>query len=106
VLSSKQRVSHIVFHPTQPFLAVQSNDKSVEVFRIRSEEEVKKKRARRQKRAKDKAQDKADNASTDELFPSPAEIFKPHIVVRGKSKIRSCYFPPTAKLQVSISLSH
>ena len=53
-LSSKHRVSQITFHHSKPFLAVQSHDRSVEIFRIRTEEEVRKKQARRRKRAKEK----------------------------------------------------
>ena len=41
-LSSKHRVSQITFHPSQPYVSVQSHDRSVEIFRIRTEEEVRK----------------------------------------------------------------
>ena len=53
-LSSKHRVSQITFHPSRPYLAVQSHDRSVEIFRVRTEEEVRKKQARRKRRAKEK----------------------------------------------------
>ncbi|KAE9410369.1 WD40 repeat-like protein [Gymnopus androsaceus JB14] len=99
-LSSRHRVSQISFHPTQPFLAVQSHDRSVEVFRIRTEEEVHKKQMRRKKRAKEK-KDKQPNSVKDEDDVEDAEedseislvaLFTPHVIVRATKKIRSFAF--------------
>ena len=82
-LSSNHRVSQIAFHPTKPYLAVQSHDRSVEIFRIRTEEEVRKKQARRKKRAeekkkqtktKGKGKGKAGANSEDEEEESEEEI--------------------------------
>lgn len=53
-LALHHRVSRVLFHPYQPYLAVQSHERSVEVFRIRTEEEVRKKELRRRKREKEK----------------------------------------------------
>ncbi|KAF9502801.1 hypothetical protein BS47DRAFT_1370007, partial [Hydnum rufescens UP504] len=49
-LPSRHRVSQIALHPNQPYLAVQSHDRSVEIFR----DEVRKKQVRRQKRDEEK----------------------------------------------------
>lgn len=99
-LSSKHRVSQIMFHPSRPYLAVQSHDKSVEIFRIRTEEEVRKKQARRLKRAKEKEQTKSKikaNNVKDNETPSTEDIeipdlFTPYLVIRASGKIRSFDF--------------
>ncbi|EGO01816.1 hypothetical protein SERLA73DRAFT_166331 [Serpula lacrymans var. lacrymans S7.3] len=97
-LSSRHRVSQVTLHPSQPYLAVQSHDRSVEIFRIRTEEEVKKKQARRIKRQKEKKQ-RVQNAGEAEENPIDTEqevklldIVVPHIVVRATAKIRSFAF--------------
>lgn len=103
-LSSRHRVSQINFHPTQPYLAVQSHDRSVEIFRIRTEEEVRKKQARRKKRAKEKKSkdpkrtgnedlDAADD-DTDDSEVKLVDLFEPHVIVRASGKIRSFDFTP------------
>ncbi|KAF8974206.1 WD40 repeat-like protein [Flammula alnicola] len=101
-LASKHRVSQIKFHPSEPYLAVQSHDRSVEIFRIRSEEEVRKKQARRKKRAKEKEQgkdkdkgSKAEDLQEDEaesMESSLVDYFTPHLIVRASGKIRSFDF--------------
>lgn len=103
-LSSKHKVSQITFHLSKPYLAVQSHDRSVEIFRIRTEEEVRKKQARRLKRAKEKkeqakAKGKAKGAEGDEDEDAEhkdvelPDLFTPYLVVRASGKIRSFDFP-------------
>jgi U3 small nucleolar RNA-associated protein 12 len=98
-LASRHRVSQILFHETQPYLAVQSHDRSIEIFRIRTEDEIRKKQARRRKRAKEKSKskkegldDKADedDAGSDEI--NLIDLFTPYLVVRANGKIRSFDF--------------
>jgi len=94
-LSSRHRVSQIIFHPTQPYLAVQSHDRSVEIFRIRTEEEVRKKQARRKKRSKEKKKAKGeeeDSGAGDEAEIKLVDLFTPYLVVRAGGKIRSFEF--------------
>lgn len=89
---------------------MQSHDRSVEVFRIRTEDEVRKKQARRKKRAKEKkeqakAKDKTERKhmeGADEGAEGMAEdedsaialpdLFTPYLVVRASGKIRSFNF--------------
>ncbi|KAJ3805318.1 WD-repeat-containing protein [Lentinula aff. lateritia] len=112
-LSSRHRVSQISFHPNQPFLAVQSHDRSVELFRIRTEEEVQKKQLRRQKRAKEKKakqqsnSEKADNEQLEDDEITLVSLFTPHVIVRASKKIRSFDFGVSLKdgLQVMTALS-
>ena len=102
-LASPHRVSQIAFHATLPYLFVQSHDRSVEVFRVRTDEEIRKKHARRKKRADAKtAMGKAGNASTmaDNGHVEKAELadlFVPYLVVRTTGKIRSFAFPEEAR---------
>ncbi|KAJ7068170.1 quinon protein alcohol dehydrogenase-like superfamily [Mycena amicta] len=101
-LSSNHRVSQVTFHPTLPYLAVQSHDRSVEIFRIRTEEEVQKKKARRRKRAKEKKKDKGKGkGEEDDIMDEDApediqlvDLFTPHLVVRASGKVRSFSFGP------------
>jgi len=104
-LASKHRVSQVQLHPTLPYLAVQSHDRSVEIFRIRSDEEVRKKQARRRKRTKEKKQQEKDRAkyskmdepgidpeNKETMESNVVDYFMPHIVVRASGKIRSFDF--------------
>lgn len=101
-LSSQHRVSQITFHPSQPYVAVQSHDRSVEIFRIRTEDEIRKKQARRRKRAKEKKEktkgkakkeDEADPLEDDdEGKVDLVDLFTPYLVVRATGKIRSFGF--------------
>ncbi|KAK7695479.1 hypothetical protein QCA50_000115 [Cerrena zonata] len=102
-LSSNHRVSQITFHPSKPYLAVQSHDRSVEIFRIRTEEEVRKKQARRKKRAEEKkkqAKTKGKGKETEETAEINEEdddiklvdLFTPYLVVRASGKVRSFDF--------------
>ncbi|KAI0750905.1 WD-repeat-containing protein [Daedaleopsis nitida] len=102
-LASSHRVSQISFHPHKPYLAVQSHDKSVELFRIRTEEEVKKKQARRRKRAKEKEQEKKEKGKKAEEADAPMDVqeekdvelvdlFQPYLIVRASGKVRSFAF--------------
>ncbi|KAG6813504.1 hypothetical protein H0H92_010529 [Tricholoma furcatifolium] len=100
-LASRHRVSQVGFHPSQPFLAVQSHDRSVEIFRIRSEEEVRKKQVRRKKRAKEKQgksstkKEEIQNASDEDADAEEVtlvDLFTPYLVVRASGKIRSFDF--------------
>ncbi|KAG8728474.1 hypothetical protein FRC12_021726, partial [Ceratobasidium sp. 428] len=103
-LSTKHRVVQISRHPSLPYVAIQSHDRSVEIFRVRTSAEVLKKQARRKKRAKEKAvkvvKDKdADVVMTDaQQDEEPGEVtledlFTPYLIVRASGKIRSFYFP-------------
>jgi U3 small nucleolar RNA-associated protein 12 len=99
-ISSRHRVSQISFHPTAPYLAIQSHDRSIDLFRIRTEEEIRKKQARRLKRAKEKQAQKG--AKDDKMEDPPEEdsneeialvdLYTPYLVIRASGKIRSFDF--------------
>jgi len=50
----KDRALEVKFHPVQDYFAVHGSEKGVELWRIRSEEEVKKSLARKRKRRREK----------------------------------------------------
>lgn len=123
-LSARNRVSQISFHPKEAYFAVQSHDRSVEIFRVRTEEEVRKKQARRKKREKEKGKDKksklkdapvpADTADGEqvegevETEVSLEDLFTPYLVVRASGKVRSFSFVnevagPKGDIQVNFS---
>lgn len=105
-LASTHRVSQITFHPSRPYLAVQSHDRTVELFRIRTEDEIRKKQARRRKRQKEKDQAKGKKAAehdddthmqvdgeTEENDKIElVDLFTPYLIVRASGKIRSFDF--------------
>ncbi|KAI9448225.1 WD-repeat-containing protein [Lactarius indigo] len=109
-LASIHRVSQITFHSTLPYLFVQSNDRSVEVFRVRTDEEIRKKHARRKKRADAKATtSKAENANAmaDDGHIEKvelADLFVPYLVVRTTGKIKSFGFPEEARTKGVVQL--
>lgn len=97
---SKERAVEVTFHPRQDYFAVHGVEKSVEIWRIRTEAEIKKslarkKRRRREKLAKDKkadgdldmddADDKADDITKAEI----SDDFVQHVIVRTTGKVRS-----------------
>lgn len=108
-LASRHRVSQISFHPTQAYVAVQSHDRSVEIFRIRTEEEIRKKQARRKKRAQGKKkQGNAIEGKPDDGDPeiTLVDMFTPHLVVRASGKIRSFDYgtdDKAAKIGIQVS---
>ncbi|KAF8897438.1 WD40-repeat-containing domain protein [Infundibulicybe gibba] len=110
-LASRHRVAQITFHPSQPYLAVQSHDRTVEIFRIRTEEEVRKKQLRRKKRVKEKREkgkgkEDEDNLSNGEedTEVTLVDLFTPHLIVRGSGKIRSFDFPLNDSARGTIQL--
>lgn len=71
---------------------MQSHDRSVEVFRIRTEEEIRKKQARRRKRAQEKKKQgkvAEERQEEDDSQIALVDMFTPHLVVRASGKIRS-----------------
>lgn len=103
-LSHSQRIAQISFHPSENLLAVQTTERTVEVLRLRTEEEIRKKIARRRKREKEKRKEKAlkagksiDNeeeagASSSVQEPTWKDRLASWITIRAPGKIRSFHF--------------
>ncbi|KXX78292.1 WD repeat-containing protein 3 [Madurella mycetomatis] len=97
---SKERAVEVSFHPKHDYFAVHGIEKSVEIWRIRTEAEVKKslarkKRRRREKLAKDKTGDKdvdmdgAGDEADDITKAEISDVFVQHVMVRTTGKVRS-----------------
>lgn len=91
----KDKALEVSFHPRHDYFAVHGSEKAVEIWRIRSEEEVKKSLTRKRKRRREKLAEKSDiDVDMDEKVEdiSSAEItdfFIPHVIVRTTGKVRS-----------------
>ncbi|CZT48017.1 probable DIP2-Dom34p-interacting protein [Rhynchosporium secalis] len=93
----KDKALEVSFHPRNDYFAVHGSEKAVEVWRIRSEDEVKKVLTRKRKRRREKmatmgekidvddATDEARDTSTAEIN----DIFVSYVVVRTGGKVRS-----------------
>lgn len=113
-LVGTKRVTQITFNSHQSgaavqFLAISGSDRSVEVFRMRSEEDARKKMARRRRRAKEKAVKKhKDGMDVDEgeneqdTLVTWKDRIEPYTIVRPNSgKIKSFTFAAESSDQAS-----
>ena len=95
-LSHAQRIAQVAYHPTENILAVQTTERTIEVLRIRTEEEIRKKVARRRKREKEKKEKKGQVNGTEDTSPIAEPTWKDRlaswVVIRAPSKIRSFDF--------------
>jgi len=89
---NKDRTTNVQFHHNGSFVSVHGSEKAVELFRIRSPEEVRKSLLRKRRRRKEKAaaQGDAQMDSQEELgLPEVDDIFVPHVILRTGAKVRS-----------------
>lgn len=109
---SKDRAREVVFHPRRDYFAVHGSEKSVEVWRMRSEAEVKKSLARKRRRQREKQKTSQQVAETptngDEQVEDISEadisdIFVAYVTVRTGGKVRSAAWA-TASGQKDIHL--
>ncbi|BGP18651.1 hypothetical protein JCM10213_002895 [Rhodosporidiobolus nylandii] len=108
--SHTHNISQITLHPTLPVLAIHSGERAIDVFRLRTEEELRKKLARRRKRerekkekkgGKGKGKGKAVEEDEDEELDSAQDSeveWRDRLavwsIVRTSGKIRSFSFAP------------
>lgn len=113
--SHTHNITQISLHPTLPVLAIHSGEKTIDVFRLRTEEELRKKLARRRRRdrekkkeaaAKEKGKGKGKADDQDEEMEDEAEVEAEEVeiewrdrlavwsVLRAGGKIRSFAFAP------------
>jgi U3 small nucleolar RNA-associated protein 12 len=97
-ISHAQRIAQVEFHPTEQLLAFQTTEKTVEILRLRTAEEIRKKAARRKKREREKKKGKQVDGEQDEEMPESANqpLWKDRlaswITIRALGKIRSFDF--------------
>jgi U3 small nucleolar RNA-associated protein 12 len=93
----KDRTTGISFHPHLDLVALHGSEKAIEFWRIRSESEMQRTLARKQKRRREQEADQAKEAAafvTDEKTENlstalAAEVFVPYVIVRTGGKVRS-----------------
>lgn len=98
----KDRTLGVIFHPRESYIAAHGSEKAVELWRIRSENEIQKSLARKRKRRREKAlagmaQDEkldreipnADEIVEDVSSADISEVIVPFVIVRTSGKIRS-----------------
>lgn len=101
----KERALEVKFHPTQDYFAVHGSEKSVELWRIRSEEEVKKSLARKRRRRREKHAatgektdiDVDETAGDDISSAEISDFFVSYMTVRTGGKVRSMDWLHTRK---------
>lgn len=93
---SKDKATEIIFHPRRDYFAVHGSEKSVDIWRIRSEAEVKKSLARKRRRRREKTKDgKAEDdtaapEATDDISNAQVgDFFVQYVIVRTGGKVRS-----------------
>ncbi|KAI9642180.1 beta transducin [Ciborinia camelliae] len=94
----KDKALEISFHPRLDYFSVHGSEKSVEIWRIRSEDEVKKSLARKRRRRREKMAateksamevDEVDEKSEDITAADITDFFVPYVIVRTGGKVRS-----------------
>ncbi|KAM0739028.1 hypothetical protein ACQRIT_006765 [Beauveria bassiana] len=94
---NKDRALEVEFHPKKDYFAVHGSEKAVEIWRMRTEAEVKKgllrKRRRRREKQKDPKQNEQeaeeDEGSVDVASADIGDVFVQYVVVRTGGKLRS-----------------
>ncbi|KAE9381738.1 WD40 repeat-like protein [Stipitochalara longipes BDJ] len=99
--TGRDRTLEIKFHPRQDYFAVHGSEKNVEVWRIRSEEEVKRSLARKRKRRREKQATEGVKVGSDGARTDPADatddissakigdFFVLYVIVRTGGRVRS-----------------
>lgn len=100
----KDRTVEVVFHPKRDYFAVHGVEKAVEIWRIRTDAEVKKSLARKRRRRREKQAsgkkdkkssgdvdmvDAEENEDEDNVQPDVSDVFAQHLIVRTTGKVRS-----------------
>lgn len=94
---SKERVSTLKFHPSGRYIGCQGADRNIEIYKIQTNEEIKKKIARRKRRQREKKKDKKVkedvevNDNEEEKVTFADEII-PLTLIKASSKVRSFDF--------------
>ncbi|KAL1657122.1 beta transducin [Didymella pomorum] len=115
--SGKDRTQGISFHPKSNYVAVHGAEKAVEIWRIRTEEEVKKSLVRKRKRRREKGKNETDGEIQEEevedkINVAEAEIgdvITSYVTVRTAGKVRSVAWMKTRgskKMQLLIGTNN
>jgi U3 small nucleolar RNA-associated protein 12 len=87
------RTIGVSFHPSQDYIAIHGSEKAVEIWRIRSADELHKHMQRKRKRRREKAAAAGETLvpETDEAVEKPdvIDVFTPYVIVRSGGRVRS-----------------
>ncbi|CCG81673.1 WD domain protein [Taphrina deformans PYCC 5710] len=87
---SKARPSTLTFHPSGQYLAAQSADKAIEIFRLRSQEEIEKRLKRKRKRREAKKDDiKLEEDGPQDDVALLDDNIASYVIIRTPYKVRS-----------------
>jgi U3 small nucleolar RNA-associated protein 12 len=105
----RDRTLTVSFHPKQDYVAIHGSDKAVEVWRIRTQDEVHRHLQRKRRRRREKAAAAGESlpAETDDNSspPSVDDIFLPYTIVRTGGKVRSaCWSNATSRTSKTLNL--
>ncbi|KAH7170747.1 WD40-repeat-containing domain protein [Dactylonectria macrodidyma] len=93
---NKDKATEVAFHPKRDYFAVHGSEKAVDVWRIRTESEIKKGLARKRRRRREKQKD--GKAAADEEMADGeddvskadvSDVFVQYVIVRTGGKVRS-----------------
>ncbi|KAF1942629.1 WD40 repeat-like protein [Clathrospora elynae] len=114
----KDRTQGISFYPKSTYIAVHGTEKAVEIWRIRSEEEVRKSLVRKRKRKREKAKNETNGDAQEEADADDkvnvgeaeiGELIVPYVTVRTAGKVRSVSWMRTRgtkKLQLLVGTNN
>jgi U3 small nucleolar RNA-associated protein 12 len=89
----RDRTIGISFHPKQDYLAIHGSEKAVELFRIRSGDEIHRAMLRKRKRRREKAAAAGETlvAEREDAIDTPdvSDVFVKYMIVRTSGKVRS-----------------
>lgn len=92
----RDRPFGVAFHPSRDLVAVHGPEKSIEIFKVRSEAELRRAMTRKRKRKRDKAieedcdGDEDINETISDASTAPVtEVIVPYVTVRTGGKVRS-----------------
>ncbi|KAI0142790.1 WD domain-containing protein [Xylariaceae sp. FL1272] len=121
----KDKATEVIFHPRRDYFAVHGSEKAVDIWRIRSDSEVKKSMARKRKRRREEKKKKAkkgskaegdepvddEDADEDENVGAAdvTDLFAQHLIIRTGGKVRSVDWADTTgkkRLQLLVSTTN
>lgn len=117
--TSDKRIATIQFHPNGQYLGCQAIDRSVELYRLRTAEEIRRKQARKKRRQREKEKKAAGDTaeieanmqvdiSKDEDV-TPSDRFEPYVIIRPSARARSFQFlcnTPNDTVQLVVSCAN
>ena len=93
----RDRTTSVTFHPRRDIVAVHGAEKAVELWRIRSEADIRRALTRKRKRRREKAAEDGDqvveevmpDAEVDVSSAAITDVIVPYVIVRTGGKVRS-----------------